>query len=102
MTKIHYRLTNDEWLALVARLKLNFAEVKVLMHLRTIDPFGDKFKDADTKDIAANLEIHQRTVQKALYTLAAKELIDLEIGKFRFRLRSQIAASTPPDDPQAA
>jgi hypothetical protein len=97
---IHYRLTNSEWLNLCANL--TYAEVKVLMHLRTIDPFGDRFKNADTGKIAVTLGITPRSVQRALCSLATKELIDLEFTGFKFRLRSKLATSTSPSDTEIA
>jgi hypothetical protein len=97
---MHYRLTNKEWLNLCANL--TFAEVKVLMHLRTIDPFADRFKEADTKEISGTLGITQRSVQRALCSLATKELIDLEFTGFKFRLRSKLATPMSPNDTEIA
>lgn len=101
MTKTtHYRLTNQEWLSLCSTL--TFTEVKVLMHLRTIDPFADRFKEAETKEISETLSITQRSVQRALCSLATKELIDLEFTGFRFRLRSKLATPMSPNDTEIA
>lgn len=99
-TATHYRLTNQEWVKLCANL--TYAEVKVLMHLRTIDPFADRFKEADTKAISETLQITQRSVQRALCSLATQELIDLEFTGFKFRLRSKLATPTSPDDTHVA
>jgi hypothetical protein len=54
-----YPLQHAEWLTLSQRL--SHSELRVLYHLRTLDPFGDKFKEASTKTIAEDLGISQRT-----------------------------------------
>ncbi|MBW4619296.1 MAG: helix-turn-helix domain-containing protein [Cyanosarcina radialis HA8281-LM2] len=84
-----YPLQNLEWVELSQ--KLNHSELRVLYYLRTLDPFGEKFKEASTKAIATSLQISQRTVQRAVLKLAELELIDLEITRFNFRVRSQHA-----------
>ncbi len=93
-----YPLQHEEWLELSK--KLTHSEIRVLYHLRTLDPFGEKFKEASTKVISDDLEISQRTVQRAVVRLAELELIDLEITKFNFRVRSQHATPmSPPRHP---
>lgn len=82
-----YPLQNDEWLS-VAK-KLTHSELLVLYHLRTLEPFGDKMTDASTKEVAEATGISQRSVQRALIKLSELQLIDLQIQKFSFKLRSQ-------------
>ena len=86
-----YPLKNEEWLS-VAK-KLTHSELLVLYHLRTLEPFGDKLTESSTKDVAEATGISQRSVQRALIKLADLELIDLQIQKFAFKLRSQSQAS---------
>jgi len=86
-----YPLQNEEWLSIAK--KLTHSELLVLYHLRTLEPFGDKLTESSTKDVAEATGISQRSVQRALIKLANLELIDLQIQKFAFKLRSQSQAS---------
>lgn len=72
------------------------------MHLRTIDPFADRFKEADTREIAQAIQVTQRTVQRALCSLSTKELIDLEFTGFKFRLRSKLTTPVSQSDQNVA
>ncbi len=64
-------------------LKLNQiltqSELAVYLWLKTNDPFGSKFVEADTKKIAEDLGISRRSVQRALVKLQQEELIELVI-----------------------
>ena len=84
---LHYRLTNEEWTEIIKIL--NLSELKVLYYLRTLDPFGDRFQDARTKNIAAEVGISQRSVQRAVLKLQDLGFIDLEITEFKFRFKSR-------------
>jgi DNA-binding MarR family transcriptional regulator len=95
-----YPLQHEEWLELSK--KLTHSELRILYYLRTIEPFGENFKEASTKAIADDLEVSQRTVQRAVLRLAELELIDLEITKFKFRVRSQHATPTSLGDTHVA
>ena len=95
-----YPLRSSEWLKISKRL--TYSELKVLYHLRTLEPFGDKLTEITTKVIAENLEISQRTVQRAVLKLAELELIDLEVTKFKFRVRTQHATPMSPRDTHVA
>ena len=95
-----YRLKNDEWL-FVAK-KLTHSELVVLYHLRTLEPWGDKLTESSTKEVAEATGISQRSVQRALIKLAELELIDLQIHKFAFRLRSKPAAKMTNSDSAVA
>ncbi len=97
-----YQLTTSEWLALCNQLNLSFAAIKVLMYLRTINPWGDRRVEAETKDLAQALTLHIRTIQRALHELNNKGLIELEITRFKFSLKSHTTTSTPPDDQNVA
>jgi DNA-binding MarR family transcriptional regulator len=81
-----YPLQHDEWVKF-SKLLTN-SELRVLYYLRTLDPFGDRYQEASTKAIAEILDISQRTVQRAVFKLAELELIDLEITRFNFQVRS--------------
>ncbi|MEG4447122.1 hypothetical protein QUB49_36230 [Microcoleus sp. AT9_B4] len=95
-----YRLKNDEWLS-VAK-KLTHSELVVLYHLRTLEPWGDKLTESSTKEVAEATGISQRSVQRALIKLAELELIDLQIQKFAFRLRSKCATKMTNSDSAVA
>lgn len=87
MTELHYRLTNEEW-NLISD-DLNKAELKVLFHLRTLDPFGDRNLDLKVVDIAESTNLQKGTVSKALKVLSHKEYINLELTAVRVRLNSK-------------
>lgn len=82
-----YRLTNAEWTK--ASRELTPAEVKVLYHLRTLDPFGDKAYSLRVIDIAQATDLTKGTVSKALCALDKKEWISLEILKAKIQLRTK-------------
>jgi DNA-binding MarR family transcriptional regulator len=75
--------------------------MKLLMHLRTINPWGDRLSEAEVKPIAAELNVTPRTVQRALVGLAEKDLIELEINKFKFRIK-KLATEMSQDDKMIA
>lgn len=96
---IFYPLKNEEWLH-IAR-KLTHSELLVLYHLRTLEPFGNKLTESSTKDVAEATGISQRSVQRALIKLNELELIDLQIQKFAFKLRSQSQTTEESDSDSA-
>ena len=93
---------------------LTQSELSVYLWLKTNDPFGQKLIEADTQEIAKDLKISRRTVQRALVKLRQENLIDLVINKFKYQMKSkptfenehsakiedksQVATSTSPDD----
>lgn len=83
-SELHYRLTNEEWLKISD--DLNRAELKVLFHLRTLDPFGDRNLDLKVVDIAEATNLQKGTVSKALKVLSAKEYINDDEGRWKFQL----------------
>jgi hypothetical protein len=97
-----YQLTTSEWLTLCNKLNLSFAAMKVLMYLRTMNPWGDRKVEAETKDLAQALNLNIRTVQRCLHELDDKKLIELEFNRFKFTLKSHTATSTSPDDQNVA
>jgi hypothetical protein len=82
-----YPLQNDEWLQACQELKP--AEVRVLYHLRTLDPFGEKELELGVSAIALRLGLSKGTVSKALKALNEKEWIDLELIKVKVKLRTR-------------
>ncbi|MGB5634485.1 MAG: HTH domain-containing protein [Waterburya sp.] len=86
-----YPLQHEEFLKLNKRLTQS--ELAVHLWLKTNDPFGDKLVEASTKQIANDLNISRRTVQRALVKLRDEKLIDLIITKFQYRVKSK-----PPKD----
>ena len=97
-----YQLTTSEWLTLCNQLNLSFAAMKVLMYLRTINPWGDRKVEAETKDLAKALNLNIRTVQRCLHELDDKKLIEIEFNRFKFTLKSHVATSTSLDDQNVA
>ena len=107
-----YPLQHQEFLQL--NQLLTQSELSVYLWLKTNDPFGDKFIEANTQKIAKDLGISRRSVQRALAKLQQEELIELVISKFKYRLKSklltqnennseikddsQVATSRSPDD----
>jgi len=81
-----YPLEPEEWLSISSQL--TFAETKVLLRLRTIDPFGDRYKECSTKKLSDALNLNQRTVQKAIIKLGELDLIDFEFSGFRFKVKT--------------
>ena len=86
-----YPLQHEEFIKLNKRLTQS--ELAVYLWLKTNDPFGDKLVEASTKQIADDLNVSRRTVQRALVKLRDLNLIDLIITKFQYRVKSN-----PPDN----
>jgi hypothetical protein len=83
-----YPLQHREFLKL--NQLLTQSELAVYLWLKTNDPFGSKFVEADTQKIAEDLGISRRSVQRSLVKLEQEELIELVISKFKYRLKSKI------------
>jgi DNA-binding MarR family transcriptional regulator len=84
-----YPLQHEEFLQLNRRLTQS--ELAVYLWLKTNDPFGDKLIEASTKQIADDLNVSRRTIQRALVKLRDENLIDLIITKFQYRVKSHPA-----------
>lgn len=85
-----YPLQHQEFLKL--NQILTQSELSVYLWLKTNDPFGGKFIEADTQKIAEDLEISRRTVQRALVKLQQECLIELVISKFKYRMKSKLSS----------
>jgi predicted transcriptional regulator len=72
----HYPLTYDEFLRLNAELK--DAELRVYLHLMTLNPFPNSVMEIDTAQISERLGITRRTVQRAIKQLQELQLIEIE------------------------
>ena len=86
-----YPLQHEEFIKLNKRLTQS--ELAVYLWLKTNDPFGDKLVEASSKQIADDLNVSRRTIQRALVKLRDQNLIDLIITKFQYRVKSN-----PPKD----
>ena len=82
-----YPLKHEEFIKL--NKSLTQSELAVYLWLKTNDPFGERLVEADTREIAKNLNVSRRTIQRALVKLREKKLIDLIITKFNYRIRSK-------------
>lgn len=78
-TAAHYRLTSDEFLHINSQL--TNAQLRVYLHYKTLDPFGDRRIEICTKAIAETLGITQRSVQLALNKLSSMGLLVWEKAK---------------------
>ena len=81
-----YPLQHEELLNL--NRILTASELSIYLWLKTKNPFEEKLIEANTQEIADNLEISRRTVQRALVKLQEKNLIDLIIDQFKYRIKS--------------
>ncbi len=100
-----YPLQHEEFLNL--NRILTQSELSVYLWLKTNDPFGEKLMEADTQEIANDLGISRRSIQRALVKLREENLIDLVINKFKYRMKSksltiedksEVATPMSPDD----
>lgn len=90
-----YPLQHQEFLHL--NQLLTQSELAVYLWLKTNDPFGGKFIEADTQKIAEDLGISRRSVQRALVKLQQESLVELLISKFKYRLKSKSAPQSEND-----
>jgi len=79
----HYPLTHAEFLQLNAQLK--DGELRTYLYLMTLNPFLDSVMEIDTAQIAEQLGITRRTIQRAVKRLSELQLIEIEITKFKFK-----------------
>jgi DNA-binding MarR family transcriptional regulator len=82
-----YPLQHEELLNL--NRILNASELSIYLWLKTKNPFEEKLIEANTQEIAEDLEISRRTVQRALVKLQQENLIDLVIDQFKYRIKSK-------------
>ena len=72
-------------------------EVRILYHLRLLDPFGDRSLDIGVRELACTLNIDHSTVSRTLKTLDAKGYIDLELLQMKVRIHSKVEAVVDSD-----
>lgn len=82
---LYYPLTNEELSEL--RRKLIPSEIFVLMHLRTLFPFGDRPIEITVRGLARDMELDPATVSRALKRLAKDKHIHLEILQSSMRVQ---------------
>jgi DNA-binding transcriptional ArsR family regulator len=87
----HYPLTADEFLWLNANLK--DAELRVYLYLMTLNPFRNSVMEIDTAQIAEQLGLTRRTIQRAIKRLQELELIEIEITRFKYKKATHGASS---------
>lgn len=90
---LHYRLTPEEWDKAWQELKPS--EIRILYHLRLMDPFGDRHLEIGVRELARTLNIDHATVSRALKTLDAKGYIDLELLQVKARIHSKGEVVSP-------
>lgn len=76
MTTAFFKLTNADWLESFKRLTRS--ELGILLHLKTLNPFGDRAIEINTADLASILSLSRRTVQRGLKTLKDLNIINLK------------------------
>lgn len=86
-SKLHYPLTEAEWLNVWDELKP--AEIKVLFYLRTLNPWGDRNLEVRVTQIATTLKLNKSTVSRALVRLKQLGYISLQIETAIVRLTSK-------------
>ena len=87
-TTAFFKLTNADWLEFFKRLSRS--DLGILLHLKTLNPFGDRAIEINTADLASILSLSRRAVQRGLKTLK-----DLNIIKLRTEIRCTF--QTPPE-----
>jgi predicted DNA-binding transcriptional regulator len=79
----HYPLKPSEWLQMCNALKP--AELKILLYLRTLDPWGSRDLSIMVADIAEELNLNKRTVSRAVMKLDREGWINIEIHEFSLK-----------------
>jgi DNA-binding transcriptional ArsR family regulator len=90
-----YPLNNQEWERAWQELKP--AEIRILYHLRTLDPWGEREMELGVSSLARDLKLDKGTVSRALRSLAEKGWIDPNVYGLKLnnqdRIESQIRDS---------
>ena len=97
MSEKHLRITTEE---VVALPELTYAELKLYLYLRTLDPFGDRKLEIETAVLSEQLGFSRRTIQRALHTLNESKLIDWQVTKSK--ITTKTATSLSPSDKAVA
>lgn len=84
-SSLFYPLTNQEWRETVK--DLTGAEIKVLYHLRSLDPFGDRLIEYSITQMADDLGLSKGAVSKAVKKLDQAGLIDAELVRVKIRIK---------------
>jgi hypothetical protein len=84
---VYYPLTNEEWLKVTQELKP--AEIVLLFHLRTMNPFGERATPVGVRDLAKTLSLNPGTVSRALKRLDQLGHIDLELVQVNVKVKSK-------------
>ncbi|MBD0268558.1 MAG: hypothetical protein ICV77_09720 [Cyanobacteria bacterium Co-bin8] len=80
--KPFYKLTHDEAISMVTTLR--YSELKLLLYLKTLNPFGDNEIEINFTVVGEVLGIDPRTVSRSLIVLAEKGLVgDIEVTTVR-------------------
>ena len=93
---LYYRLTAEEWNDAWEELKPT--EIRILYHLRLLDPFGDRNIDIGVRELGRTLDVDHSTVSRALKVLDEKGYIDLELLKVKVRVHSKVVADNTTGD----
>lgn len=99
MTPIQYRITREHW-ADVCHLELSKCELKLLVLLRSINPFGSRAIEHSTKALADLVGCSVRTIQRSIKKLLALDLVKLQ-EKTRGILIDSVIPKSEPDEPKA-
>jgi predicted transcriptional regulator len=83
---LFYQLTNKEWVETVK--DLTGAEIKVLYHVRSLDPFGDRELDYSVTQVALQLGLSKGAVSKAFKKLDQMNLICVELVRVKVRVNT--------------
>jgi hypothetical protein len=91
MSEKHLRITTEE---VVALPELTYAELKLYLYLRTLDPFGDRKLEIETAVLSEQLGFSRRTIQRALHALNESDLIDWQVIKSKITTKTATSLSS--------
>ena len=83
----HYRLEHQEWSQVWKDLRPS--EIRILYHLRTLDPFGDRKLNIKVRQMGRDLGMAHSTVSKALKVLDDKGYIELDLVEVDLKILSK-------------
>lgn len=91
MNEKHLRITSEE---VVALPELTYAELKLYLYLRTLDPFGDRKLEIETAALSERLGFSRRTIQRSLHALNESDLIDWQVVKSKITTKTATSLSS--------